>query len=133
MAIRITSDSTCDLGEIAAARNIGVMPLKVNLDTETYLDGVTIVPQDIFAFVEKTKMLPKTSAPSMTDYEEFFEKELAGYDELIHFSISTKSSVSHTVAKQAAEIVVPIKGQNASGVCGHADKLGYHAEGGNAV
>ena len=74
MAIRITSDSTCDLGEIAAARNIGVMPLKVNLDTETYLDGVTIVPQDIFAFVEKTKMLPKTSAPSMTDYEEFFEK-----------------------------------------------------------
>jgi DegV family protein with EDD domain len=91
------------LGEIAAARNIGVMPLKVNLDTETYLDGVTIVPQDIFAFVEKTKMLPKTSAPSMTDYEEFFEKELAGYDELIHFSISNKSSVSHTVAKQAAE------------------------------
>ena len=49
------------------------------------------------------KMLPKTSAASMTDYEEFFEKELAGYDELIHFSISNKSSVSHTVAKQAAE------------------------------
>ena len=103
MKIKITSDSTCDLGELAAARSISVMPLKVNLDTETYLDGVTITPQDIFAFVEKTKMLPKTSAPSITDYEEFFEKELAGYDALIHFSISTKSSVSHTVAKQAAE------------------------------
>ena len=103
MAIKITSDSTCDLGKLAAERNIGVMPLKVNLDTETYLDGVNITPEDIFAFVEKTKMLPKTSAPSMTDYEEFFAKELEGYDELIHFSISNKSSVSHTVAKQAAE------------------------------
>lgn len=103
MKIRITSDSTCDLGKLAEERSIGIMPLKVNLDTETYLDGVTITPADIFSFVEKTKMLPKTSAPSMTDYEEFFEKELEGYDELIHFSISTKSSVSHTVAKQAAE------------------------------
>ncbi|MBQ8319417.1 MAG: DegV family protein [Clostridia bacterium] len=103
MAIRITSDSTCDLGELTAKRNIGVMPLKVNLDTDTYLDGVDITPADIFTFVEKTKMLPKTSAPSITDYEEFFAKELVGYDELIHFNISSKSSVSHTVACQAAE------------------------------
>lgn len=103
MKIRITSDSTCDIGKIAGERNIGIMPLKVNLDTETYLDGVTITPTDIFEFVEKTKMLPKTSAPSVIDYEEFFEKEVEGYDQLIHFSISAKSSVSHTVAKQAAE------------------------------
>ena len=103
MKIRITSDSTCDLGKLAGERSIGIMPLKVNLDTETYLDGVTITPADIFEFVEKTKMLPKTSAPSLIDYEEFFEKEIEGYDALIHFNLSTKSSVSHTVAKQAAE------------------------------
>ncbi len=103
MNIRITSDSTCDLGELIKERNIGIMPLKVNLDTETYLDGVTITPTDIFEFVEKTKILPKTSAPSLIDYEEFFEKELEGYDAIIHFNISAKSSVSHTVAKQAAE------------------------------
>lgn len=103
MAIRITSDSTCDLNALTEERNVGILPLKVCLDADTYLDGVDITPEDIFAFVAKTKILPKTSAPSQTDYEEFFEKELEGYDALIHFNISQKSSVSHNVAKAAAE------------------------------
>ena len=103
MAVKITSDSTCDLGGLVEKWDISIMPLNVILDTETYHDGVSICPQDIFSFVEKTKMLPKTSARSMIDYEEFFAENLKGADELIHFSISSKSSVSHNVAKQAAE------------------------------
>jgi len=103
MSIRITSDSTCDLGQLVTERNIGVMPITVILDDKTYRDGVDITPQDIFAFVEKTKILPKTSAPSIEDYKEFFTQQLTLADEIIHFNISSKSSVSHNVAKQAAE------------------------------
>ncbi len=103
MAIRITSDSTCDLGDLVKERNIGIMSIQVILDTKAYRDGVDITPEDIFKFVEETKMLPKTSAPSMTDYEEFFNEQLQYGDEIIHFNISSKSSVSHNVAKQAAE------------------------------
>lgn len=103
MSIKITADSTCDMGELIERYNIGIMPLNVHLDMDTYKDGVDITPQDIFAFVEKTKMLPKTSAPSQDDYEVFFEKMLGEADEVIHFSISSKCSVSHTVAKAAAE------------------------------
>mgnify|MGYP002518885188 CR=1 FL=1 len=47
------------------------------MDDKAYRDGVDITPQDIFDFVAKTKILPKTSAPSIGEYEEFFEKELA--------------------------------------------------------
>ena len=103
MAICITADSTCDLNHLAVQRDIKIIPLKVNLDMDTFLDGVDITPQQIFDFVKETKMLPRTSAASVTDYEEFFEEHLKGADELIHFSISQKSSVSHTVACQAAE------------------------------
>jgi DegV family protein with EDD domain len=103
MAIRITSDSTCDLGNLVKERNIGIMAIQIVLDTKAYRDGVDITPEDIFKFVEETKMLPKTSAPSMTDYEEFFNEQLKYGDEIIHFNISSKSSVSHNVAKQAAE------------------------------
>ncbi|MBR2341363.1 MAG: DegV family protein [Clostridia bacterium] len=103
MAVKITSDSTCDLGELVEKWNIGIMPLNVILDTETYQDGVSITPKDIFAFVEKNGMLPKTSARSIIDYEEFFSENLKDADEIVHFSISSKSSVSHNVAKQAAE------------------------------
>ncbi|MBQ7368911.1 MAG: DegV family protein [Clostridia bacterium] len=103
MAIRITSDSTCDLNHLVEERNIGILPLQVNLDDKPYRDGVNITPQDIFDFVERTKILPKTSAPSIGDYEEFFAEQLKGADELIHFNISSKSSGSHNMAKQAAE------------------------------
>ncbi len=104
MAIRITSDSTCDLGKLVEKNNITIIPLNVVLDTETYKDGVNITPQEIFDFVEKTKTLPKTSAISSTEYEEFFKSVLGeSDDDLIHFNISSKSSVSHNVAKQAAE------------------------------
>ena len=102
MAIRITSDSTCDLNSLVETRNIGVKALQVNLGSDVFFDGVDIVPQDIFDFVAKTNTLPKTSAPSIADYEEFFAKELENYDELIHINISSKSSGSHSFAKQAA-------------------------------
>ncbi len=103
MAIRITSDSTCDLNHWVEERNVGILPLQVNLGTNSYFDGVDITPQDIFAFVAETKQLPKTAAPSIGDYEEFFKKQLEEYDEVIHFNISAKASGSHNMAKQAAE------------------------------
>ncbi len=103
MKIRITSDSTCDLGELVAKNNIGILPLQVNLDADAYRDGVDITPQDIFNFVAKTKILPKTSAPSVGEYEEFFAEQLKTYDAIIHFNISSKSSGSHNFAKLASE------------------------------
>ena len=56
MAIRITSDSTCDLNHLVAERNIGVMALQVNLGSDAYRDGVDITPQQIFDFVTKTAL-----------------------------------------------------------------------------
>ncbi len=103
MSIRITSDSTCDLGKLVEERNIGILTLQVNLDSTPYRDGVDITPEDIFKFVATTKQLPKTSAPSIGDYEEFFEEQLKYGDEVLHFNISAKSSGSHNMAKQAAE------------------------------
>lgn len=102
MAISITSDSTCDLGALVKERNIGIMSLRVSLGDAVYSDGVDVTPQDIFDFVARTKILPKTSAPSIADYEEFFRKRLEICDELVHINISAKASGSHNMAKQAA-------------------------------
>ncbi len=101
--IIISSDSTCDLGDLVQKHGVSIMPLKVILDTQTYYDGVDITPEDIFAFVKETKMLPKTSAASSVEFAEYFEKLLEKYDEVIHFNISSKASVTHNCAKTAAE------------------------------
>lgn len=101
--IRITSDSTCDLGDLVEKRNIGILSLQVNLGATAYHDGIDITPEDIFAYVAEKGELPKTSAPSIGDYEEFFKEQLTLCDELVHINISSKSSGSHSFAKQAAE------------------------------
>ena len=103
MSIQITTDSTCDLGNQVAKRGIGIMPLSVILGTHSYRDGVDIVPQDIFSYVEKTGELPKTAAPSIADFEEFFKKYVDEGKTVIHYNISEKSSSSHQYAKEAAK------------------------------
>ena len=100
--IHSTADSTCDLGELAPKHGIRLMPLKVILDTETFKDGVDIAPADIFAFVEKTGMLPKTSAPGIEDFRELFSLLTANGDEVIHFTISSKASASYSCALAAS-------------------------------
>ncbi len=103
MQIQITSDSTCDLGKYALERDIALMPLSVILGDDAYADGVTIVPQDIFDFYARTGQLPKTAAPSIADYEEFFRRFIEAGKEVIHFSISSRSSSAHAYAAEAAK------------------------------
>ena len=101
--IRLTADSTCDLGEQIAKRGIGIKPLTVILGGTPYSDGVDIVPQDIFNYVEKTGQLPKTAAPSIADYEDFFRPYAEAGETVIHFSISSKASSSYSYAAEAAK------------------------------
>lgn len=104
MKIKITSDSTCDLSnELVERYNVGIMPLAVIMGGKVYHDGVDIKPQDIFDNVAKTGVLPKTSAPSIEEYTEFFKAQLQGCDAIVHYNISSKASSSHDNAVQAAK------------------------------
>ena len=104
MKIKITSDSTCDLGERLLKENdIGVFALQVILGEKSFRDGIDIVPQDIFDYVAANGVLPKTAAGSADEYSAFFKEQLKGYDALIHFNISSKASSSHSAACIAAK------------------------------
>lgn len=104
MKIKITADSTCDLGdELIAKYNVGIFPLTVVLGEKSFKDGIEIVPQDIFDYVSQTGNLPKTAAGSVDGYTSFFTENLEGYDALIHFNISSLASSSYNAASKAAE------------------------------
>ena len=54
MAVRIITDSACDLSqEYASSRGITVIPLKVRFGDEEFLDGVTISPDAFYERLEK--------------------------------------------------------------------------------
>ena len=104
MRIKITADSTCDLSpELVERYNVGILPLSVIMGDNVYKDGIDIKPTDIFSFVKEKGVLPKSSAPSIEEYTEYFKNAINGYDALIHINISSKASVSHENAAHAAE------------------------------
>lgn len=104
MKIKITGDSTLDLSpELLERYNISLMPLEVNLGSDTFLDGVNITRQDIYDFESKTGKLPKTAARNAVIYKDFFKKFLNEGYEVIHFSISSHLSASNQSANVAAK------------------------------
>lgn len=104
MKIKISSDSTCDLTkEYIIQHNIGIMPLVVVKDGESYRDGVDITPDVIFAHVNAGGALCSTSAANVNDYIEMFEEYKKEYDAVIHINIGSGFSSSYQNACLAAE------------------------------
>lgn len=101
MKICISAESTIDVPkELLEEYDIKTIPFTVLLGEKSGLDGV-ITPDEIFAYVEETKILPKTSAVNEFQFEEYFKNLLKEYDAIIHFSLSSGISC----ACQNAELV----------------------------
>ena len=88
--VKVTCDSTCDLSaELIEKYNITVLPLAVILGEKEYLDGVNVSAFDIFDFVKKNNILPKTAAVSVGQYRDAFKPYVdKGYD--IVYDITVK-------------------------------------------
>ena len=102
--VSICTDSCSDLSaDLIAERNIKVIPLQVLVDGKNIKDG-DLTLEELFASVVRTGQLPKTSAPSVTDFVEFF----AGSDEIVFIGISEKLSAT---LQSAGLAVQELKGQ----------------------
>ena len=96
MKIKITSDSTCDLcKELLEKYDITVVPLTVVKDDNAYIDGVTITTDEIFAHVAAGGNLCSTTAVSVGEYQEWFEKFAGDYDAVVHINISSELSACY--------------------------------------
>ena len=95
MKVAISVESTVDLSkELIKQYNLEMIPFTVLLGETPYLDG-DITENDIFDFVAKEKILPRTSAVNDFQYREYFDNLLAkGYDAIVHISLSSDISSS---------------------------------------
>ena len=103
MKIAISAESTLDLSkELIKQYDIHVIPFTVLLGEDAYFDG-DITSQDIFDYVEKNKILPRTSAINDFQYREYFQNLLdEGYDAIVHISLSSEISSSYSHAVNAS-------------------------------
>lgn len=103
--IHIVTDSTCDLEKNEILENdIHVVPLTIQIDNKTYIDGKDIEPETFLELMSNAKELPKSSQPAPGKFKELYDELGKDGDQII--SIHMTGSMSGTVdsARQAAEM-----------------------------
>ena len=104
MHIKITMDSTSDLPPALIEQyDISLIRLCIVKNGTLLIDGLEIVPDDIFDCVDGGGGVCHTVAVNVADYDAEFSKYLADYDALIHFSISSDMSSCHQNAVIASK------------------------------
>ena len=103
--IHIVTDSTCDLTkEEVAQHGIHIVPLTIQIDGQTYTDGVDLEPQSFLGLMNNAKNLPKSSQPAPGKFKELYDELGKDGDQII--SIHMTGGMSGTVesARQAAQM-----------------------------
>ncbi len=105
MAVRIVTDSTCDLpAETIARFGIHVIPLYINVGNQGYLDGIDISREEFYTRLPFFSTHPTTAVPSTERFVAAYNT-LAdeGASEVLSIHISTKLSGVWNVASVAAQ------------------------------
>ena len=105
MAVRIVTDSTCDLSfEDRNRLGVYIVPLTVHFSDRVYLDdGIELKTEDFFDRLESSKKLPTTSQPSPQKFVDEFHRGLDAGDEIVGIFISSEISGTYQSAVIAKE------------------------------
>lgn len=99
----ICADSTCDLSPALRERfDIKIIPLTIVLGEESFLDGAGFTPADMYRRFRADGTLPKTAAPGVQDFMDFFSGFVKGGFEVVHLDISSELSNTFNAARLAA-------------------------------
>ncbi|MEK4403202.1 DegV family protein [Sporosarcina psychrophila] len=103
--VHIVTDSTADLKEEDILKyGLHVVPLTIQIDGKTYIDGVDIQPEEFLTMMRSSEELPKSSQPAAGVFKELYDKLGEDGSEII--SIHMTGGMSGTVksAQAAAEM-----------------------------
>ena len=111
MAIRIVTDSTCDIPfPVAQEFGISVVPVYINIGSQSFLDGIELSREEFYNKLPGYHTPPTTSAPGIGSFIEIYKRlSIEGANEII--SIHTAGTLSNilNVAKLASKAMEAIK------------------------
>jgi len=107
MAVRIVTDSSCDLpDDLAAEQGIEIVPLTIRFGDDEYTDRHDLTPNEFWSKMANSAVLPETAAPSAGAFEEAFRKVASeGADAVVCINLSSKLSATIQSAQVAAKAV----------------------------
>lgn len=96
--IKIVTDSVADIPrQVAEKYEINVLPLNININENTYQDGINITPEQICNYI-RNDHIPKTSQVTPRDFFQAFERLTSNGDEVIAITMSSQLSNTYNSA-----------------------------------
>src|SRR6266571_3854460 len=111
MAVRVVTDSSCDLPpEVCEQLGIEVVPLTIRFGDREYVDRKELTSEAFWQQLEAASVLPETAAPSVGAFEEAFRALLADGAVCVNLSARLSATMrSAQVAAKALDGVCPIE------------------------
>src|SRR5947209_1286888 len=107
-SIGVVTDSTADLRpELQARFGLGMVPLIVNWDGQTFRDKLDLTTADFYQRLRTSRSLPKTGAPSLAAFESAFREQLKQHECVVSVNLASRLSGTYEVARRAAEAIDP--------------------------
>jgi len=101
--IILCADSTCDLSaELIEKYQVKILPMHVNLEENSYLDGVDINPDAIYDYYHEHKVLPKTAALNMDEVLEFVTPYIEAGNDVLCITLGSGLSTTYNSFRLAA-------------------------------
>lgn len=104
--VAIVTDSTADIPlAVREQLNIAMVPLKVIIGDETYLDNIELTPAQFYQKLTQSKELAKSSQPSPSDFFETFKKLTDQGKSVVCISLSSVLSGTYQSAMIAKSML----------------------------
>src|SRR3954465_7656406 len=107
MAVRIVTDSSCDLtADEAEELGIDIVPLSIRFGDKEFTDRVDLSVDEFYRRLAESAELPETAAPSPGAFEQAFRRATEkGADAVVCINLSSELSATIQSAQNAARAV----------------------------
>jgi DegV family protein with EDD domain len=108
--IALVTDSSCDLPQkIIDEYQIHVIPFNLSFGESTFLDKITITPEQFYTLLKTHKEIPKSAQPTLKTVQNLLAFLATHYESIIVVNISDKLSGTFKLCQEASSIVQDTK------------------------
>lgn len=102
--IALVTDSIADVPmEILDLYQINMIPLNLIINSTSYLDKVTMVPEGFYQLLDEMEGYPSSAQPSPKVVESLYASLLEEYDEILAITVAKEQSGTNNIFQKAAE------------------------------
>ena len=102
----IVTDSSADMGPLAQANDVEVVPLTIRFGTHEFRDGIDLASAEFYERLKTSPQTPITAQPSPATFAETYKHMLDGGSErILSLHISSALSGTYNAASIAASMV----------------------------